>query len=210
MGVMDQVPQSDPPHQRAVSESPDSGEAFIDPDELDVILSSGRNCKQPDITNDHNERVNASVGGKRRAEQRGVIGCEYCGWTPHASFSRTRPRRRKLVLVTLHHVIPMKFQGTYSGDINADENTIVLCPIHAAIADAISGTHDNRKGRDFSKYRGPKTRDELLENLRLLDADPDGWAKAYWPKFDKDDSLNELIENLVEIAEASVPKPSEP
>jgi hypothetical protein len=43
-------------------------------------------------------------------------------------------------------VIPKRYYSTYPGDINADENTIVLCPNHAAIADAISGTHDNRKG----------------------------------------------------------------
>jgi len=95
-------------------------------------------------------------------------------------------------------------------DIHAHENTVVLCPSHAAIADAISGTHDNKKGADFSQYRGPKTRGELLENLRSLNADPDGWAKAYWPKFDGQDSLNEVIENTGENAESLVPGSSEP
>ena len=107
-------------------------------------------------------------------------------------------------------MIPNRYHSTYPGDINADENTIVLCPTHAVIADAISGTHDNRKGAEFSQYRGPKTKAELLVNLRSLDADPDGWANAYWPTFDGHDALNVVNENIGENAEASVPGCSEP
>jgi hypothetical protein len=133
--------------------------------------------------NDHNERVHVSVSWKRRAEERGVEGCECCGWKPHVSFSRGRKRGRRLCLLTLHHVIPVRYKITFPGDIHAEENTIVLCPNHAAIADWISGTHNNSKSVDFSLYRGPKTREELLENLHSLETDPDSWAAAYWPKF---------------------------
>lgn len=122
----------------------------------------------------HNERVNASVGGKKRAEQKGVEGCEFCGWKAHARFGG------KLRLLKLHHVIPAKYKSTYPGNIHDDSNLIVLCPNHAEIADAISGTHDNAKSGSFGLYRGPKSRDELLENLRLIDTDPDTWAANYW------------------------------
>lgn len=148
------------------------------------------------MANNHNERVNASVGGKRIAERRGVVGCEYCGWTPHVSFSRNRRPGRKLCLVILHHIVPAKYADTYPGDIHAPANTIVLCPNHAAIADAISGTHDNRTLASFNDYRGPKTREELLENLRLVETAPDDWATAYWPKFCKQKWLEEMLVNV--------------
>jgi hypothetical protein len=55
-----------------------------------------------------------------------------------------------------------------------------------------------------------ETTEELLENFRSLDADPDAWAEAYWPNFYEQDSIKELIESIEGIAGRSVPNPPTP
>lgn len=121
------------------------------------------------------KRKNASIKGKKRAHGRGVDACEYerCRLKVHPVFGRMLP------LLIHHHVIPWKYKGTYPGDINGDEVTVILCPNHAAIADCISGTHTNGP-KDFRLYCGPKTREELLKNLRLIEENPEAWASTYW------------------------------
>jgi hypothetical protein len=89
---------------------------------------------------------------RKRAYEAGIHGCEFCGgWA---------------VYTLSHHIIPRKYKSTYSGNIDDISNGIVLCPNHAAVADDMAGTHDNSH-KPFSEYTGPRTKDELLEKLRL-------------------------------------------
>ena len=88
-------------------------------------------------------------------------------------------------LLIRHHVIPHRFKSTYPGDIHDTSLAAVLCGTCAVVADAISGTNDNVKNKDFSTYRGPRTKAELLDNLKRYHEGPDAWAAEYWPKFDQ-------------------------
>ncbi len=85
-------------------------------------------------------RTSLNKSFKRRRGER----CEVCGWTP-------RPPLRPSA-VNAHHVCP-RGEG---GD-DSDENRLVLCPNHHAVAHAL---HRERPARD---------RSELLGRLRAWD-----------------------------------------
>jgi hypothetical protein len=72
--------------------------------------------------------------------------CEFCGWEPI--------EKRQL---HAHHVIPQCHGGT-----DAVENLIVLCPNHHSTAHLVSP-------RTHKAYLGPRTRDALIDKIRLAE-----------------------------------------
>lgn len=68
-------------------------------------------------------------------------------------------------MLEAHHVLPVAWGGT-----DDDTNLVLLCPNHHAVADQLtawkSGVLD-----------GPITKEELLDQLRLIDSDEAAWHK---------------------------------
>lgn len=103
---------------------------------------------------------------RRRAWRQDRFVCEVCGWTPPVVLDPKGEGRGLCV----HHVVPVACGGS-----DEDENLVLLCPNHHAIADNLGRTRS--RGLEGNRYFGPRTREELLETLRRLDVDPDGWER---------------------------------
>jgi hypothetical protein len=123
------------------------------------------------IREQKNARNVLSRQGKKALRAKGVTKCEVCAWPSYEGFG---------CLLTLAHVIPSKFHAEFD-TVHSHDNVMLLCPNHAKIADHISGVHE--KNNSFSEYRGPRTRSEMMANLRAIDADPESWASQYWPNY---------------------------
>ncbi len=81
----------------------------------------------------------------------GMLKCEICGWGFCGNYSS----------VNAHHIKPVSAGGE-----NKDDNLILLCPNHHAIAHFISHTH---KG----KYSGPSSKQELIDETILYEKSPE-------------------------------------
>lgn len=75
---------------------------------------------------------------------RAEAGCEACSWTLGPEHWRT---------LHAHHVIPLSCGGE-----DTNENMVVLCPNHHAVAHA-------RWRRDYNRWTGPRNRAQLLVAL---------------------------------------------
>jgi hypothetical protein len=80
---------------------------------------------------------------RRYRRKRATGGCEVCGWKPPAQ-----------TVLAVHHVIPLACGGT-----DADENLIVLCPKHHALARSVG----KRTGK---RYSGPRNKASFTLALR--------------------------------------------
>jgi hypothetical protein len=92
--------------------------------------------------------------------------CEVCDFTPPRALAG--PGSPYLArLLHAHHVVPVACGGTDDPD-----NLIVVCPTCHAVAHALG-----RIGRMAAvrEWVGPRSRDELIEENRLLD-DPEAWV----------------------------------
>lgn len=105
-------------------------------------------------------RTAAARRHKRDEAAEGRAACEVCGWTAPAALV-SQPWE----LLNTHHVVPVAAGGSDEAG-----NLVVLCPNHHAIAHRATFT---RRGR----YYGPRTRAELLAELREIDADADAWRQ---------------------------------
>lgn len=89
--------------------------------------------------------------------------CEVCGWRPPPLYPSITQK-----LLNAHHVYHRSRGGP------TDENNLLtLCPNHHAIAHALTG---GGKTYDTSLL-DPVTGEELLNIMRKIDADPDGWIR---------------------------------
>ena len=100
-------------------------------------------------------RSAAAAKLKLDLHRQGACSCAVCGWIPPAvDFQAYR-------MLCSHHVIPVSVGGI-------DGPKVVLCPNHHAVAHAAWRIH---RGRWF----GPRTPDELVHELREIDADVAAW-----------------------------------
>lgn len=107
-------------------------------------------------------RRGANLALKRLFKERGVTACEVCGWElPKHVVGRTGDRVNAL---NVHHVVPV----AAGGEEEDESNVVLLCPNHHAVAHSIGAKVNGR-------WWGPKTRSELIEKLKRLDLDPDGY-----------------------------------
>ncbi len=87
--------------------------------------------------------------------------CESCGWS--------LPEGLGASAVTAHHAIPLAAGG---GDV--EDNLVLLCPNHHAIAHRLWPLV-GKKSAARKGYDGPRSPAEVVEELRLFDADPEAY-----------------------------------
>jgi hypothetical protein len=98
---------------------------------------------------------------KQRPDQ-----CEVCGWKP----PDLGPRPSHSSIIAVHHVIP----DSHGGD-DSEDKLVLLCPNHHAIAHAAWRMSLPTPSRDRLPWNGPRTRAEVIAELRAIDADPEAW-----------------------------------
>ena len=108
----------------------------------------------------------------------GNAACDVCGWKPPEPVIA----RGGHLILTAHHVVPLACGGS-----NREENLVVLCPNHHAIA--------HRLGfKRSQQWYGPTSRDDLIGELVLLETDPEKWTKL-------------RLRRMARIQEGSLAKP---
>lgn len=117
-----------------------------------ALLRKVREATLKSVSSMDTTRLRALKTSHRRA---GALRCEVCGWSPPAI-------ERVAMVMHSHHIVPRAYGGT-----NAPSNLVLLCPNHHAI---VHSTFITR--RRSGVYDGPRTREELIALLQLLDRDP--------------------------------------
>ena len=106
------------------------------------------------------DRASKTYRFKREKMSAELCRCEACGWQEPAAISR-----RYRSVVQAHHVIPVACGGS-----DADDNLVLLCPNHHAIAHRV-GQVTSGTGR--KRYHGPQTKAELLGLLAQIELAPE-------------------------------------
>lgn len=106
---------------------------------------------------------------KEQLQTVGLLACTVCGWSVPAAVRDSDTSKA----VHLHHVVPIA-----SGGGDEASNLVLLCPNHHTVAHRI-GTLRN------GLWFGPRDREELLSELRLLEQDPETWLKLDQARFRK-------------------------
>ena len=97
-----------------------------------------------------------------RAERLKKGKCEVCGWRPPPLYPKITHK-----LLNAHHVVHRSRGGP-----TEEDNLLTLCPNHHAIAHALTG---GAKTTATSLLPSPVTSEALVDAMRAIDADPDGW-----------------------------------
>ena len=113
------------------------------------------------------KRMKFNQKHKNGQKREGKCECEVCGWKPPNIILGVHTTSNML---EVHHIIPIN-----CGGLNEDRNATILCPNHHAVADRL-GRH-NARGSRKAAYWGPRTKEDLIDTLRKIDADPEGWVR---------------------------------
>src|SRR5438552_2296496 len=93
---------------------------------------------------------------RKKLDREGRLRCEVCGWAPSEYLLKFFVHGR---LIQIHHLLPISCGGT-----DDEENLLILCPNHHAIADAF-GMVLAKRGESPEL----RTRQGLIDFLRRLD-----------------------------------------
>lgn len=98
-------------------------------------------------------------GLKVRRAKTGEMRCAVCKWAPPAQIAV----RRGLNLLHAHHVVPLACGGS-----NDEENLVILCPNHHALAHRVGQ-------QNGARWYGAPTPNELVAELTALEEAPQDW-----------------------------------
>ena len=105
--------------------------------------------------------------------------CELCGWSPPRLLSdQAESACGKKLILAVHHILRYSEGGDES-----DDNLILLCPNHHALADAVSQLwRSHTKRGDAHRYVAKPTKHHLMTLLPLMEQHPQDWMDRYDPR----------------------------
>lgn len=98
---------------------------------------------------------------KAQRAKAGEMRCAVCQWVPPPPIAI----RRGLDLLHAHHVVPLACGGS-----NGQENLVILCPNHHALAHRVGQ-------QNGSRWYGAPTPSDLIAELTALERDPEQWLR---------------------------------
>lgn len=106
---------------------------------------------------------------KRSRAQSDEHCCEVCGWVPPVVgfYKGLQCKYRRARLLHLHHIVPLRWGGK-----DEEDNLILLCPNHHAVAHAIIGLWRSADGIAVSY-------DRLFAALRAISKAPNDWIYRF-------------------------------
>jgi hypothetical protein len=105
---------------------------------------------------------------KAKMADAGKSRCQVCRWKPPRGLAALHDDASSMLHA--HHVVPIACGGA-----DRESNLVLVCPTHHAISHKLGRMVQS--GPRAERWRGPRTPEELLFEIRLMEKEPEAFAE---------------------------------